>query len=171
MEVNRWQIKKVKLKDLELYDANPRQIDDKAFKTLMNSMNRFGYVEPIVWNSNTKRIVGGHQRYRALLEHGIEEAHVVVVEMSDEDELAANLTLNNPDIQGSWDEPVLDLLSQVQCSDMDLFNDLRFNELQDALDKNPPSICGEDESLKYDTKCPCCAHQWDVGPEDVEIAE
>lgn len=172
MAANKWEIKKVRLQELEVYDENPRQIDDKAFKALMKSMERFGYVEPIVWNYQTKRIVGGHQRFKALLENGVEEAHVVVVDMSDEEELAANLTLNNPEIQGTWDEPVLDLLSQVKASDMDLFEDLRFNDLQDAIDKTPPSSSGGDDSTpEYDTNCPCCGHQWDVTPDDVEMVE
>jgi hypothetical protein len=169
---NKWEIKKVQLDELELYDENPRQIDDKAFKALMKSMERFGYVEPIVWNAQTRRIVGGHQRYKALLENGVEEAHVVVVEMSDEEELAANLTLNNPEIQGDWDEPVLDLLSQVKSSDVGLFDDLRFDDLQNVIDRTPQSSSGEDASSdEFDTQCPCCNHQWDVTPDDVEMVE
>lgn len=169
---NKWEIKKVRLEELELYEENPRQIDDKAFKTLMKSMERFGYVEPIVWNSQTSRIVGGHQRYRVLLENGVEEAHVVVVEMSDEEELAANLTLNNPEIQGDWDEPFLDLLEQVKSSDVGLFDELRFDDLQNAIDRTPQSSSGEDDSSsKFDTKCPCCEHEWDVAPDDVEMLE
>ena len=168
--VNKWEIRKIRLQELEVFDENPRQIEDKAFKALMKSMERFGYVEPIVWNERTKRIVGGHQRFKALLENGVEEAHVVVVDMDDEEELAANLTLNNPEIQGSWDEPVLDLLSQVKTSDMELFADLRFDDLQNAIDKTPPSSSGgDDPPAAGDTTCPCCAHQWDVTPEDVVV--
>ncbi|MDD2300189.1 MAG: hypothetical protein PHU69_11195 [Fermentimonas sp.] len=33
-------------------------------------MTEFGYVEPIVWNEETGNIVGGHQRYKILLEAG-----------------------------------------------------------------------------------------------------
>jgi len=129
MAASKWEIKKVQLSELNVYDENPRQIDDKAFTALKKSMQRFGYVEPIVWNSQTSRIVGGHQRYKALLEQGVEEAHVVVVDMSDQEELAANLTLNNPKIQGEWDEPILDLLNQVKSSNADLFEALRFDDL------------------------------------------
>ena len=64
---NKWEIKKVKLADLQEYDRNPREIDDKSMTALMKSMERFGYVEPIVWNERTKRIVGGHQRMKALI--------------------------------------------------------------------------------------------------------
>jgi hypothetical protein len=170
MEANRWEIKRVLLKDLEEYDENPREIEDRAFKALMKSMERFGYVEPIVWNSQTKRIVGGHQRFKALRKSGVEEADVVVVDMSDQEELAANLTLNNPEIQGTWDDPVLDLLSQVKSSNSDLFEELRFDDLQDAIDITP-SASGGDELPGFDTKCPCCAHQWNVEPDDIEVGE
>ena len=167
---NKWEIKKVKLADLQEYDRNPREIDDKSMTALMKSMERFGYVEPIVWNERTKRIVGGHQRMKALIAKGATEAQVVVVDMSDEIELAANLTLNNPEIQGEWDEPALDLLNQLKGVDSELFRDLRFDDLMDSIDMQTQQSGGDDPPPSAgDTTCPCCKHEWDIQPEDVEM--
>lgn len=107
---NQWKAEKVLLKDIKPFDKNPRAITVKATKGLKASIERFGYVEPIVWNKTTGNIVGGHQRYTQLMNWGVKEATMMVVEMSKEMELAANLTLNNPEIEGEWDEPALELL-------------------------------------------------------------
>ena len=44
---------------------NPRTISDHDLASLGRSMQTFGVVEPIVVNTRTGRIVGGHQRVKA----------------------------------------------------------------------------------------------------------
>jgi len=44
---------------------NPRidlQRGDPEYDALKNSMKKFGYVDPLVWNERTGHLVGGHQR-------------------------------------------------------------------------------------------------------------
>ena len=183
MAASKWEVRTVPLEDLKRYDKNPRTIDEASLKGLQKSLERFGYVEPIVWNETTGRIVGGHQRYKSLLEAGVEDAAVIVVQLSEEEEIAANLTLNNPEIEGQWDEPVLDLLQQIQNDDEDLFKALRFDGLRDILDKKMPDPSPPDPDPDpddehngdggggsgEDTKCPCCGHAWEIGTEDVSV--
>ena len=45
---------------------NPRAMSKVAAKGLRASLQRFGLVQPIVWNQRTERVVGGHQRIEAL---------------------------------------------------------------------------------------------------------
>ena len=46
-------------------------------------MQEFGYVEPIVWNKRTGNIVGGHQRYKILIDMGMQEVDCVVVDLDE----------------------------------------------------------------------------------------
>lgn len=170
---NKWTVKKVKLEDLHVAENNPRVISNRNFQGLLHSMQRFGQVEPIVWNEKTGRIVGGHQRHRALVEMGVKEALVLVVSMTPEEELAANLTLNNPTIEGEFDEPINDLLSQLKGNDSSLFKDLNFETLQKSLEaEQNKRVQGSPEppdGSGYKTKCPCCEHEWEVGVKDVSV--
>ncbi len=47
-------------------------------------MEQFGYVEPVIWNKATGRVVGGHQRLKVLMDMGVTEVECVVVEMDEE---------------------------------------------------------------------------------------
>jgi hypothetical protein len=178
---NKWEIREVKLADLEEYDENPREIDEQALAGLISSIDRFGYVEPIVWNEKTKRIVGGHQRLQVLKLKGVKKAQVVVVDMDDAEELAANLTLNNPEIEGEWDDPVNDLLKQLKGADEDLYDSLNLGDLEGFVESLMPRG-GEDDysgsngeinidelTGECDTKCPCCSFEWKIDSKDVLV--
>jgi len=58
-----------------------------------------------LWNRRTGHLVGGHQRLRVLLERGVKEVDVSVVDLPLEKEKALNVALNK--IQGEWDEAML----------------------------------------------------------------
>jgi ParB-like chromosome segregation protein Spo0J len=166
-----WEIKKVSLDELKTAENNPRAISNHNFQGLLNSIKRFGLVEPIVWNQRTSRIVGGHQRLRALVEMGIKEALVVAVDMSPEEEQAANLTLNNPAIEGEFEAPINDLLTKLREEESSMFKQLNMDSLQKALERElnrvPSSI--EPPEGAYKTKCPCCGNEWEVSAEDVSV--
>jgi len=85
---------------------NPRVIDDKAKAKLRAGLESKGLVEPIVWNSRTGNIVGGHQRIGQLdvLEGNSDyNLTVAVVDVDSSVEKELNVLLNNPSTQGDWD--------------------------------------------------------------------
>lgn len=92
-------IKVVKLADMNPAPYNPRKDlrpGDEEYQQIEQSIDRFGMVEPIVWNEVTGNIVGGHQRYKVLTARGEVETEASVVHLEDEqDEIALNLALNN----------------------------------------------------------------------------
>ena len=149
---------------------NPRVIDDVAMRGLKASLDRFGYVEPIVWNEPTGHIIGGHQRFKVLISQGLTEAPMVVANIPEADEMAANLTLNNPEIEGDFTPSVLDLLHELQGSDTELFGKLRMDDLTVKLEKrfvpgaDKPFVNKEiniaDLVQDCDAKCPCCGFVW-----------
>ena len=171
---NKWTVKKLRLDELHVADNNPRVISNRNFQGLSNSLKRFGQVEPIVWNERTGKIVGGHQRFRVLIDSGIMEALVLVVDMTPEEEEAARLTLNNPAIEGEFDEPIGDLLKHLSDESQSLFKELNFETLQKSLEKElNKKLSGSSpepsEPSGYQTKCPVCSHKWEVAVADVEV--
>lgn len=102
-------------------DYNPRYITEDARKRLKNAIAKVGLLAPITWNRQTGRVVGGHQRLRALdVINGNHDylLRVAAVDMDEEEEKAANLLLNNPEAQGEWD---LEKLGEMlKAPDLDL---------------------------------------------------
>ena len=108
--------------DLIPADYNPRKDlkpGDPEYDKLKRSMEQFGYVEPVIWNKATGRVVGGHQRLKVLMDMGVTEVECVVVELDEEREKALNIALNK--ISGDWDKDKLMLLiSDLQGADFDV---------------------------------------------------
>lgn len=108
--------------DLLPADYNPRKDlkpGDAEYEKLKRSLETFGYVEPVIWNKTTGRVVGGHQRLKVLMDMGMTEIHCVVVELSEEKEKALNVALNK--ISGEWDNDKLALLiADLQGEDFDV---------------------------------------------------
>jgi len=104
-------IQKVKISEINPAPYNPRinlKPGDPDYEKLKNSISTFGYVEPLVWNKRTGNLVSGHQRLKILLEKGIKEVEVSIVDLSFEKEKALNLALNK--IRGDWDNDKLAVL-------------------------------------------------------------
>jgi DNA modification methylase len=116
------QVSKIPIGQLNPAAYNPRkdlQPGDPEYEKLKRSMQEFGYVEPIVWNKRSGNIVGGHQRYKILLDIGMREVDCVVVDLDETKEKALNIALNK--IQGDWDyEKLKDLLQELDTGAFDI---------------------------------------------------
>ena len=96
-------IKKIKLKDMKPAKYNPRKTlkpEDIEYQQIKNSIEEFGFIQPIVWNKRTGNIISGHQRVNILKAEGYEEIEAVVVDFDEEKEKLANISLNK--ITGQW---------------------------------------------------------------------
>lgn len=129
------EIRTLKAAQLKPAEYNPRrdlQPEDAEYKKLRRSIEEFGYVEPIIWNERTGRIVGGHQRLKVLLEKGEDDIEAVVVDLDERDEKILNVLLNK--VKGRWDIGKLtDLLQELdQAGAMD-FTGFEDWELQSLL--------------------------------------
>lgn len=110
-----------KIKELKPAEYNPRKAltpEDAEWQKIKNSIEKFGYVDPIIINADGT-IIGGHQRYNVLTALGYEEIDVVVLDLSKDDEKALNVAMNK--ISGEWDELKLkDLLLELDLGDYDI---------------------------------------------------
>lgn len=101
---------------------NPRRKlkpGDKEYEKIKNSIQEFGYVEPIVVNYDMT-VISGHQRLTVLKDLGYTEVQCVMVHIEDEHKVKAlNVAFNK--ITGAWDEKMLaDLLVDLQSVDFNV---------------------------------------------------
>lgn len=128
-------IEKKQIDDLKPADYNPRielKPGDKEFEKLKNSIQEFGYVEPIIWNKTTGNVVGGHQRLGVLKHLGLNEVDCVVIEIDEKKEKALNIALNK--ISGDWDNDKLtDLLKELDNDGLSSLTGFDLKELDDLF--------------------------------------
>lgn len=123
----------VELKRSQIHFAeyNPRTISDEGKKALRRSIKRYGVVGGIVVNKQTGyTIVGGHQKVAVLDEFNKynpetkENDYSLRVELIDVDlktEKSLNVTLNNPNVGGDWDdEKMRQLIPEIDWKDAGL---------------------------------------------------
>lgn len=124
----------MKLADLKPASWNPRTISKEAASGLSASLTRFGLVDPLIVNKRTGyTIVGGHQRYAVLQQQGETSAQVVLIDVSEAEERALNVTLNNRHIAGDWSDELVSLLDQIQSDGAVDFQALALDKLLEEL--------------------------------------
>jgi len=160
-----------KLADLNPAEYNPREIRQEALDGLQGSIDRFGVLVPIIWNRRSGRIVGGHQRYKVLTSKGVEETDVVVVDLDNNEEVALNITMNNPATRGKFTKSVVGLLEQSEKTMKEEFKKVGLSDMLNYLSRfkfDGPAGSGEtgsgkgkgDGKIKEGMKCPRCQSIW-----------
>ncbi len=98
-------VEKVRIDELKPAAYNPRKWTKEDKKRLKESLQKFGFVDPVIANCNEKRkniVIGGHFRLECAKELGYTEVPVVYIDIPDEqDERELNIRLNKN--QGRWD--------------------------------------------------------------------
>ena len=102
-------------------EYNPRKklkSGDKEYEKIKNSIEEFGFADPLVVNADMT-IIGGHQRLNVAIDLGYTEVPCAVVDVDKTREKALNIALNK--ITGSWDEQLLaDLLTDLKELDFNV---------------------------------------------------
>ena len=114
-------LKVLPVSELKPAEYNPRKklkAGDKEYEKIKNSIEEFGFADPLVVN-NDMTIIGGHQRLTVAIDLGYTEVPCAVVDVDKVREKALNIALNK--ITGAWDEDLLaELLEDIQNSNFDL---------------------------------------------------
>jgi len=159
------EFKKLNINTLIPASYNPRKKlkpGDPEFEKIKNSITEFGYVDPIIVNSDMT-IIGGHQRWSVLKTLGYTEVDCVVIEIDKTKEKALNIALNK--VTGEWNKELLaDLIKDLQSLDYDvamtgfdppeideLFNDVHSKETKE-----------DDFNVEDELKTPAISKQGDV---------
>ena len=111
----------INIEKLKPAEYNPRkdlQPEDEEWRKIQRSIEEFGYVDPIIVNSDMT-VIGGHQRLKVLKDLGYTEIECNVVDLDKTKEIALNIALNK--ISGEWDNKKLEeLLAELKNLDFDL---------------------------------------------------
>lgn len=128
-------IQKIEITKLKPAEYNPRKDlkpEDEEYQKIKKSIIEFGYVAPIIVNSDMT-VIGGHQRLKVLAELGYTEVECVVVDLDKNKEKALNIALNK--ISGEWDNGKLEeLLAELKETDIDMdITGFSFDEVDNIL--------------------------------------
>lgn len=116
-----WVSKSVRIDELKPFEKNPRQISPEHFTKLVNSLIQDGYHQRIIATKDL-RIIGGHQRIKALKQLGYTELDVLVPADGEEpmtDEQFKRILIRDNLEYGGWDlERVEDLLPRAELKEL-----------------------------------------------------
>ena len=170
--------KTIKVKDLVPNPKNPR-IDLRPgmplYEKLKDSIENFGYLDPIIWNKRTGMIVSGHQRFQVMKDlaeqngEELDEIDVMEVDMPENKQDAFMVAINK--ITGLWDtEKLSALFKELDEEDLSYTGFDEF-EIQALLSSDDNTIIDDTEESETefkefgkDTKtnhvCPKCGYEW-----------
>ncbi|OFH54899.1 ParB N-terminal domain-containing protein [Listeria monocytogenes] len=160
------EIKEIEVSKINPATYNPRidlQPDSPEYRKLKNSIYEFGYVDPLIWNKQTGNLVGGHQRFKVLVETNPEKLFVSVVDLDINKEKALNIALNK--IEGGWDNEKLAILfEELENEDFDFsltgFEEMEIQSLNSKFDlAEIGSLSEYEEPNSKILVCPHCQHE------------
>lgn len=135
---------------------NARDITPAAMEGLKYSLEEFGDISGIVFNSRTGELVCGHQRVQALIDQhgdrpvaaldGLGGFRVRVVDWDRKKQRAANIAANNPHIAGHFTKGLQAQLAALAAADEEMFKALRLEELVLDDEVENPGKTGVDEA-------------------------
>lgn len=113
------EIVEVDINILNPAEYNPRNLTDEQFNNIKSSLDNFGFVNPLVVNSNPERkniLIGGHQRLKVAKSIGYTKVPVVFLDLDLQQEKELNIRLNKN--TGEWDlESLSDFFSKNELND------------------------------------------------------
>lgn len=165
----------LKLEEIVPYSNNPRRITEEAINAVKQSIEKFGYVQPIALRKATNEIVVGHTRFQALQRLGVKEIEVYLLDIGEEKAKQYRLVDNRTNELSEWDHK--SLVMELREWDAKLLEDyfpnidLEIGQLKDmgmsqgAVDRAVDKIANIKEyQMDPLTKvvCPDCDHTFKV---------
>lgn len=147
----------VPIAELKFADYNPRTISEENFLRLRKSIKEFGFTVPCTINSHEGReniLIAGHMRTRAAQEEGMQEVPCWVVSLPPAKEKLLNIALNNPNLQGEYNQDMLmEMVSLLKQEGEDVsltgFRDDEIVKLTDEqVGLNMPELTDEDTEVR-----------------------
>ena len=133
------EVKETDIGDVQPYSQNPRVIPEKAVKAVAESIEKFGFQQPIVCD-NRGVVVVGHTRLLAAKYIGLKTVPVVHADLSDGKARAYRIIDNQVGEISKWDDELLKLESQI-------FDEIEFKSLLDDVDQSAAATLSDIDFL------------------------
>lgn len=114
------QVEYVPIGKLKVNPRNPRVAPTSAILAIKNSIEKFGWTNPILVQKGTDIIIAGHQRVKAAKLAGIKQIPIVYLDLNDVDSLAYNIADNKLAELTDWDATKLSELLAELNTEIDL---------------------------------------------------
>ena len=180
----------MKVADIKPYENNPRIISEKSREAVRMSIEKYGYVQPIVTDLDGV-IIAGHTRHQALVEMGVKSVKVYKVDMPAEKARALRIVDNRVGEMSDWDRSALTMeLREMEDGVLAAYFwdvDLELGQLRTAMrevtedeigqaTEHVSSIPERQRTHTTDVECPACRGVFQtktatlgVTPEDLEL--
>ena len=149
------EIVNVDVSQLNPAEYNPRNLTDEQKANISKSLSEFGFVNPLVVNSNPDRkniLVGGHQRLKVAIELGYTEVPVVYVNLTEDQERELNIRLNRN--TGEWDlESLSEHFTKTELGDWGFDQEelsVLFRNTNKTMTTDPNKETGFSEEVELD---------------------
>lgn len=157
---------------LKPYENNARTHSDEQIRQVAASISQFGFVNPILVDSD-EGVIAGHCRLAAAQDLGLEQVPVVVLDhLSPEQRRAYVLADNQLALNAGWDEAKLaEELAALHLADFDLpvlgFDDAELAALLDPdgideLEDGINATAGSDQLEDADTQVVVGSYRFDL---------
>lgn len=154
-------IQKIEINKLKMAEYNPRKKltpKDSEYIKIKNSIIEFGYISPIIVNTDMT-VISGHQRLNILKDLGNAEIECIVVDFDKNKEKMLSVALNK--ISGEWDYQKLEnLFNELAADNIDL-SIMEFDE-KEIMNDNTEIDLQEFNDEKFQCKCPKCGFAFDL---------
>jgi len=139
--------KKISTKSLIKYDKNSRTHSDEQINQLVNSINEFGFTNPLLVDENNL-IIAGHARLSAATLVGMDELPCVVLDgLTQSQKKALVIADNKLALNAGWDMNILrDEILELQEDGFDIeLTGFTLDEISDFMVDEVEGLCDEDE--------------------------
>lgn len=171
------EINTVPIDSIRAYENNPRRIPEAAITAVAKSIERFGWQQPIVVDTEGV-IVVGHTRHLAAKSLGLTEVPVLVAALTPEKIKEYRLVDNRTGEMSGWDYNAL--VIELREFDQGLIDtyfadvDIEIQQLEgtqgptqqeiDSAEKRTGTVSEAAEEALHTTTvvCPSCFHRFDV---------
>lgn len=177
---NRLNVQTVSLDTLHEDPQNANTHPVENLEAISKSLEKWGQVEPLLFQATTRKVIGGNGRLRVMRELGWETAEAVELDLDDVNANALAIALNRTSELSQWDPVKLNAslagIMHEQRSLLDFTGFRLADKLEDPIidpegngkdpeeDEEAPEEFPEvDETLQTDYECPKCKFQWSGG--------
>lgn len=158
------------ISELKENDYNPNEIPEHLFKSLVENIKKFGFLQPILIDTKNTIIDGAH-RFKAAKECGLKKIQCVIYEgNNDIKEYRKLLTLSMNNIRGinnqeNFEKVIKELAYDIDYEELEKYTGFDVNLITDIVNNKDfiqDDKINEKEMDILDTEhqCPKCGYEW-----------